>query len=91
MFQRATHINNKFFYPSQNFESIIFIYNNFCSTLFYLFNASLFIGDYIELLGAKKLVNPKSVDYKSYLKAFIVFSIDKKLIKITWISVFETI
>ena len=51
----------------------------------------MFIGDYIELLGAEKLVDRKSMDHKSYLNAFIVFSIDKKLIKITWISVFETI
>ena len=48
-----------------------------------MFDAFLFIGDYIELLGAKKTMNCKSVDHKSYLNAFIVFSIDKKLIKIT--------
>ena len=32
---------------------------------------------------SKKNMNSKSVDHKSYLNAFIVFSIDKKLIKIT--------
>ena len=44
---------------------------------------SCLFGTYIELLGAKKLVDRKSVDHKSYLNAFIVFSIDEKLIKIT--------